>query len=95
MDLTPGVSPVLGCSVRKPNIMEVVVGVSTTDYSTLSKDELAHEMGEVFGKARGYVERGDAIPKDIWFSISQTVGGLCQRVGIDTPEQLVGFPSGN
>lgn len=56
----------------------------------MSKDELAEKLGDAFGKARPFVERGEAIPTNIWSQVNQTVSGLCERVGISTPEQLAG-----
>jgi hypothetical protein len=82
--------------------MEVMpVGTNSTqqgettlhDYSTMPKNAFASEIDKVFGQARPYVERGDAIPKDVWFSVQQTVSGLCQRVGIEAPNALSGFPT--
>jgi hypothetical protein len=65
-------------------------GVSThADYSTMSKDEVAHAVGESFGQARKFIERGEVIPIDVWSAMNLTVSALCQRVGIQAPAQLV------
>lgn len=70
--------------------MEVMFGVSThADYSTMSKDEVAVAVGDAFGQARKFIERGEVIPTDVWSAMNLTVSALCQRVGIQTPDQLI------